>query len=332
MASIQEVAREAGVSTATVSRVINNHPFVSDKSRQSVEKAIRKLNYEPNMMGRNLRTASTNMLLVLLPSISNPFYSKILQGIQDTARRKGYYILVCETDASSEIQSFFINTAKQQLAAGIISLDPSLDLEDVLLPQLQDGYPIIQCGDSPQNDSIPYVSIDNTMAAYKAVKYLLATGHTQIALITASDDFRYATARREGYAKALAESGIELSEELISRGEVDYEGGRLAMQKLLTLDQLPTAVFAIGDIMAIGALKAIREAGLHTPSDIAVIGFDNIPFSNMTTPTLTTVSQPMYDMGCSAAQMMIDKLNQKEKTIKSLILSHELMIRESTEL
>jgi LacI family transcriptional regulator, repressor for deo operon, udp, cdd, tsx, nupC, and nupG len=332
MASIQEVAREAGVSTATVSRVINNHPFVSDKSRQSVEKAIRKLNYEPNMMGRNLRTSSTNMLLVLLPSISNPFYSKILQGIQDTARRKGYYILVCETDASSEIQSFFINTAKQQLAAGIISLDPSLDLEDVLLPQLQDGYPIIQCGDSPQNDTIPYVSIDNVMAAYKAVKYLLATGHTRIALITASDDFRYAADRREGYIKALAESGIKPSEELISRGEVDYEGGRLAMQKLLTMDQLPTAVFAIGDIMAIGALKAIREAGLHTPSDIAVIGFDNIPFSNMTTPTLTTVSQPMYDMGCSAAQMMIDKLNQKEKTIKSLILSHELIIRESTEL
>ncbi len=332
MASIQEVAREAGVSTATVSRVINNHPFVSDKSRQSVEKAIRKLNYEPNMMGRNLRTSSTNMLLVLLPSISNPFYSKILQGIQDTARRKGYYILVCETDASSEIQSFFINTAKQQLAAGIISLDPSLDLEDVLLPQLQDGYPIIQCGDSPQNDTIPYVSIDNVMAAYKAVKYLLATGHTRIALITASDDFRYAADRREGYVKALAESGIQPSEELISRGEVDYEGGRLAMQKLLTMDQLPTAVFAIGDIMAIGALKAIREAGLHTPSDIAVIGFDNIPFSNMTTPTLTTVSQPMYDMGCSAAQMMIDKLNQKEKTIKSLILSHELIIRESTEL
>ncbi|MFD1884676.1 LacI family DNA-binding transcriptional regulator [Paenibacillus wenxiniae] len=332
MASIQEVAREAGVSTATVSRVINNHPFVSDKSRQSVEKAIRKLNYEPNMMGRNLRTSSTNMLLVLLPSISNPFYSKILQGIQDTARRKGYYILVCETDASSEIQSFFINTAKQQLAAGIISLDPSLDLEDVLLPQLQDGYPIIQCGDSPQNDTIPYVSIDNAMAAYKAVKYLLATGHTRIALITASDDFRYATARHEGYMKALAESGIQPREEWISRGEVDYEGGRLAMQKLLTLDELPTAVFAIGDIMAIGALKAIREAGLHTPSDIAVIGFDNIPFSNMTTPTLTTVSQPMYDMGCSAAQMMIDKLNQKEKTIKSLILSHELIIRESTEL
>jgi LacI family repressor for deo operon, udp, cdd, tsx, nupC, and nupG len=251
-----------------------------------------------------------------------------LQGIQDTARNKGYYILVCETSSSSQIQSFYLNMAKQRLADGIISVDPSL--ENVLVSELNQNYPVIQCGESTVSESIPYVAIDDELAAYRAVKYLLAIGHTRVALITSNENFRYAMLRQAGYEKALKEAKVPLSNDYIVNGVVDYEGGRQAMISLLALNKPPTAVFAIGDVMAIGALKAVREAGLQVPSDMAVIGFDNIPFSNMTNPTLTTIAQPMYDMGCNAAHMLIRKLTNKTAPIKSIILPHVLIIREST--
>jgi LacI family repressor for deo operon, udp, cdd, tsx, nupC, and nupG len=329
IATIHEVASEAGVSVATVSRVLNHHPSVSLKAKQAVDEAIRKLNYEPNILGRNLRTSSTRMILSLLPSISNPFYSKVLQGIEDTARKSGYYILVCETNSSPEIQSFYLNMAKQHLVDGVISIDPTV--EQVLTSSWDGSFPVVQVGESTEDERIPYVGIDNEKAAYKAVKYLIATGHTRIALISSGDRFRYSQVRKSGYEKALKEAHLPVNPEyIIDCQNLDYEDGLQAMKSLLLLENPPTAAFTVADIIAIGAMKAIHEAGLSTPQDIAIVGFDNIPFASMCSPTLTTVAQPMYEMGSQAVQMLISKLTNKKINMKTHILPHELIIREST--
>ncbi|WP_407272693.1 LacI family DNA-binding transcriptional regulator [Radiobacillus sp. PE A8.2] len=327
MATIQEVAKKAGVSVATVSRVLNDHTTVAEKTKIKVEQAIKELNYEPSVLGRNLRTSESKLLLVLIPSISNPFYSEIINGIEETALTKGYNILLCETDSNPARETIYFNLVRSKLADGIISMDPTIN--KVKLNELAANYPIIQCSEYDQDGAIAYVAINNELAAYHAVKHLIKLGHKKIALVNSDERFLYARERRQGYEKALKEFNIPVQKQFIyNTKDVGFEDGQQAMKKLLDQDNRPTAVFAVSDILAIGVMKQIHTSGLQVPNDIALIGFDKISFSNMTHPTLTTISQPMFKMGAMAATMMIDKL--QGKSIESVVLEHELIIREST--
>ncbi|GAA0484968.1 LacI family DNA-binding transcriptional regulator [Salinibacillus aidingensis] len=327
MANIQEVAQKAGVSVATVSRVLNQHPTVTAKTRLKVETAIEELNYEPSMLGRNLRNSESRLLLVLIPSISNPFYTEIINGIEDTAITNGYNILLCDTDSNPQREHIYFNMVKNKLADGIISMDPAVDMEK--LNGLAMQYPIIQCSEYDEKGTIPYVTIDNQLAAYRAVKHLIKLGHKKIALINSDERFLYARERRAGYEQALREFNLPIQEKWIYHtNHLEFEFGQQAMRKLLQTDEKPTAVFSVSDTLAIGALKEINAHELNVPEDIALVGFDKISFSNMTNPTLTTVSQPMYKMGCTAADMLIKKIHNKD--VESVILDHELVIREST--
>ncbi|MBB6453647.1 alanine racemase [Salirhabdus euzebyi] len=327
MANIQQVAQKAGVSVATVSRVLNKNTTVSPKTKLKVENAIRELNYEPSMLGRNLRNSESRLLLVLIPSISNPFYTEIINGIEDTAVSNNYNILLCDTDSNPQRENIYFNLIKNKLADGIISMDPAVNMQK--LNELAATHSIIQCSEYDENGCIPYVTIDNELAAYRAVKHLIQSGHKKIALINSDEKFLYARQRRQGYEKALKEFHLPIFNEwMITSQQLGFEDGQQAMRKLLQLNEKPTAVFAVSDTLAIGALREINANQLKAPNDIAVVGFDNISFSNMTNPTLTTISQPMYKMGCVAANMLIDKI--KGKDVSSVILDHELVIREST--
>ncbi|WP_430790682.1 LacI family DNA-binding transcriptional regulator [Virgibacillus flavescens] len=327
MANIQEVAQRAGVSVATVSRVFNNSSTVAEKTRLKVEKAINELNYEPSVLGRNLRNSESRLLLVLIPSISNPFYSDIINGIEDTAIGLGYNILLCETDSNPDREAIYFNLIRNRLADGIISMDPSVNKKKLV--ELSNQYPIVQCSEFDEDANISYVTINNELAAYHAVKHLIKIGQKKIALINSDEKFLYARERRRGYEKAMHEFGLPINNEWIyNTDSLDFEDGKRAMNVLLNLKERPTAVFAVSDILAIGALKEINNSGLKVPQDIALIGFDKIAFSNMTHPTLTTIAQPMYQMGCISANMIINKI--KGKKVESIILDHELIIREST--
>ncbi|MFD2371454.1 LacI family DNA-binding transcriptional regulator [Brevibacillus sp. GCM10020057] len=328
MATIQEVAKEAGVSVATVSRVLNKHASVSPKTRAKVEKVIERLQYNPNMLGRNLRCAESRMLLVLVPSISNPFYSKIVQGIEDVARRHQYNTLLCTTDSDVEREKVYLDLLRNRMADGVISMDPAIDLENIR--QLGDEYPLIQCCEYSESDQTPYVSIDNQTAAYKAVKHLLLMGHKKIAIINSDERFLYARHRQEGYLRALREFGLPVEDRYILHTDLHFESGHRAMKTLLALPDRPTAVFAVSDTLAIGALRSIKEAGLTVPRDMAVVGFDNIPFASMMNPSLTTVAQPMYEIGCEAARMLIRRIASPGERVESVVLDYELLIREST--
>lgn len=327
MANIQQVAQKAGVSVATVSRILNGNTSVSPKTRVKVEDAIEELNYEPSMLGRNLRNSETRLLLVLIPSISNPFYTEIINGIEDTAISKDYNILLCDTDSNPQRENIYFNMIKKKLADGVISMDPAINRDR--LNELSNKHPIIQCSEYTEGGSIPYVSIDNKTAAYQGVKHLIKLGHEKIALVNSDETFLYARERRYGYEKALKEFDLPIKEEWIYHTQqLGFENGQQAIKKFLQLNDPPTAVFTVSDILAIGALKEINSQGLQVPNDMAVVGFDKIMFSNMTNPTLTTIAQPMYKMGCYAANMLIEKI--KGNSVESIILDYELVIREST--
>lgn len=327
MANIQQVAKQAGVSVATVSRVLNGKDKVSTKTKLKVEEAIQYLNYEPSMLGRNLRNSESRIVLILIPSISNPFYFEVIKGIENMALSQNYSILLCETDSKPEKEEIYFDLVRKKMADGIISMDPAVNVE--ILKELAENYAIIQCSEYGGGIGIPYVTIDSEEASYHAVKHLIQIGHRKIALMNSDEKFLYARERRMGYERALQEHGIPLNGEYIFyTQELGFEQGQQTMKKILQLQDRPTAVFAVSDLLAIGALKEINAAGLHVPEDVAVVGFDKIDFSNMTNPALTTVAQPMYKMGTVAARMLIEKI--QGKTVDSIVLGHELVIREST--
>ncbi|MBP2242138.1 alanine racemase [Cytobacillus eiseniae] len=327
MANIQQVAQKAGVSVATVSRVLNHAASVSPKTRLKVENAIKELNYEPSMLGRNLRNSESRLILVLLPSVSNPFYTDIINGIQTTAIANSYHILLCETDSNPQRENIYFNMIKNKLADGVISMDPTVNMQK--LNELAESHPVILCSEYEEGGSIPYVTIDSELAAYQAVKHLITLGNEKIALINSDEKFLYARQRRSGYERALKEFNLPTRAEWIYHTkDLEFQNGVQAIRMLLELEEKPTAIFAVSDTLAIGALKGINGSGLHVPNDLAIVGFDNISFSNMTNPTLTTVSQPMYKMGCTAANLLMQSM--KGEQVESVVLDHDLIIREST--
>lgn len=327
MANIQDVAKIAGVSVATVSRFFNDRSAVSFKSRKKVEEAIKQLNYEPSGLARNLRKTESRLLLVLIPKISNPFYSEIINGIQDVAIDNRYNILLCETDSNPDREDIYFNLVRNKMADGIITMDPAVQVDSLIA--LAESHPIIQCSEYAVESGIPYVTIDHEAAAYQAVRHLIQLGHKEIALINSDEKFLYSRKREDGYRKALEKHGLPFNEEWIIRNEeLEFINGQLAMRKILGGNNRPSAVFAVSDLLAIGALKELHHVGLHVPNDIALVGFDKISFSNMTHPALTTVAQPMYEMGKLSAKMLIDKIKGKE--VENVILDFELVIREST--
>ncbi|SET17342.1 transcriptional regulator, LacI family [Natronincola peptidivorans] len=328
MSTIEEVAKEAGVSVATVSRVLNKSNKVTLKTKIKVEETIKRLKYEPNMLGRNLRRSESRMILALLPSISNPFYTMIIKGIEDIARDNGYNVLLCQTDSEPERELVYINLLKQRLADGLISLDPKIDIN--VLKGISQDYPIVQSCEYSEELNLPYVTIDNFQAGYQAVKHLISIGKKKIAFINSDNKFIYARLREKGYIKALEEAGLEINKDYIINGENDFESGQKNMQQLLALKNRPDAVFLVSDVLAIGALKAIRDMSLSVPEDIAVVGFDNIDFSTMMNPALTTIAQPMYEIGCESCRLLLNRIHHRNADIEKIIMDFELIIREST--
>lgn len=328
MANIREVAKRAGVSVATVSRVLNNSDLVSEETRERVLKAIKDLNYHPNLLGRNLRRLKTKMVLALMPNVSNPFYARVVKGIEDVAHKNGYNVMLCNTDSDPEREKAYLDLLKNKLADGVILMASVMGKDELTL--LAENYPVVQCCEYIEGAGASYVSIDNFSAAYKAVKHLINLGHRRIALITCKNDFISTRQRETGYRKALEDANIEFDENLIKYGDYSFKSGMRAARQLLSLEEKPTAIFAISDIMAIGAIKALKEEGFKAPEDVAVVGFDDISFASMYDPALTTVSQPKYDLGCIAMEVLLKHIEGELEDPQRIFLEHELVIREST--
>ncbi len=328
MTTIRDVAEEAGVSIATVSRVLNKQVSVSPATRVKVEKAIEQLNYQPNYLGRNLRRAETKIILVILQNISNPFYSKVVEGIEDLGHKHGYNIMICNTDSESERERSYLDLLVNRLVDGVILMEPEINSQE--LSQIGNDFPVVQCCEYIEGTDVPHISIDNVEAGYTAINHLIKLGHTRIGMISGYNRLLSAMQREKGYKKALGDAGINYDQDLIKYGSYGFTGGLRATKELLQMKNTPTAIFAISDITAIGAIRAIKEAGLKIPEDIAVVGFDNTSIASMYDPQVTTISQPRYDLGKISMEMLLNLINNEKVSSREVYLEHELIIREST--
>ncbi|MFW6377715.1 MAG: LacI family DNA-binding transcriptional regulator [bacterium] len=328
MATIRDVAEKAGVSIATVSRVLNNQATVRPATRAKVEAVIKELNYQPNYLGRNLRRAETKLILVVLQNISNPFYAKVVKGIEDVGHKNNYNIMICNTDSDTDRERDYLELLLNKLVDGVILMEPEIEAEE--LTQISKDFPVVQCCEYKEGSNISHISIDNIAAGYTAVSHLLKLGHQRIAMISGYNRLLSAIQREKGYRQALLDSGIEFDPDLIKYSSYGFTGGLRSAKEILQMDDRPTAIFTISDITAIGAIKAIKQEGLRVPEDIAVVGFDNTGIAAMYDPPLTTVAQPRYDLGKISMEILLDLINNKNIVNKEIYLEHELIIREST--
>lgn len=323
--SIDAVAKLAGVSAATVSRVINGSKPVSPETRRRVEDSIKRLGYRANAFGRSLSTGQSRLLLVLVPDFANPYYAEIVSGAATVARQSGYTLLPVDLEESWSHDDGSLE-ALYSLTDGVINMVPITN-ESTMVDTAR-RKPWVNCSEFLPGSDVPYVSIDHRQAACDAVQYLINRGHQRIALINSDERFLYARQRREGYELALHRASLALRPELIRMaGGTSYLRGSQAAAALLATAQPPTAVFAVSDMLAIGAIKAFRRAGMRVPDDVAVVGFDDIPIAEVFEPALTTIAQPMQALGAVAVELLLSRL--AGGTPVSRILPYTLTLRES---
>ncbi|MDI6619289.1 MAG: LacI family DNA-binding transcriptional regulator [Clostridiales bacterium] len=331
MANIDDVAKLANVSIATVSRVFNNSPYVSEKAKANVLKAAKDLGYEPSILARSLAMKKTNTIGLIVPDISNPYYGGVVRGIEDVCNLYKYNIILCNTDNSKDKEIQYINMLKSRWVDGIIFHSSYLS-DEVYKIFVDSRIPFVLAGRGTKYD-VPYVVIDNKKAAYDATEYLISMGHKNIGIIHGPLEGMRETVdsvdRLMGYKEAMKKNGLEICDELIREANFKAKSGYDATLEMLKSGILPDAVFAISDIMAMGAINAIFDFGLKCPEDVSVIGFDNIDISEITRPSLTTVAQPMYDTGATAAKMLIKIIGNEILDKKNIILKHNIVIRNS---
>ncbi|MFT4104193.1 MAG: LacI family DNA-binding transcriptional regulator [Lacrimispora sp.] len=331
MVTIAEVAKEAGVSVATVSRVINKNGPISPKSLEKVNAAIEALNYQPNVWGRRLRRKESRMLLIFVPNIGNPYYASIVSGIEDTARNADYGTMLCITNQEKIREREFTELLYNGQADGAVFLYSDKNSKEIR--KLSSEVPVVQCCEFSRDSRDGHVSIDNFKAAKEAAEYLISLGHERIGFVGSDNQFISSEYRQKGFEAGLAQAGIVPDERYFAYGDRDYsfESGIHAGKELLSLQEKerPTAVFCVSDVLALGVIRAAGNMGLRVPEDISVIGFDDVEYATMFDPMLTTISQPRYSLGKASVEMLLSQIETGE-TGEAVYLEHRLILRDST--
>ncbi|MEJ8475310.1 LacI family DNA-binding transcriptional regulator [Roseibium algae] len=327
-ATIEDVARIAGVSIATVSRAVHHPGKVAEATRKKVNAAIAKTGFTANAMAQSLRNKSSKMILALVPDISNTFFANILLGLEAAASRRGYGLLIGNTENDPRTEATYLNYTRSNKADGIVLMTGHLPYGAAEVRQHLP--PIVAACEAIPDEYVPFIGVDNRHGARIGVRHLVELGHRRIAYISGPASNILSIDRLAGYEEALGQMGLPVDRDLILDGDFSIEGGRLAVERLFIRDSLPTAFFCANDDMAIGVLLALSKRGFIVPVDFSVLGFDDIPFSSCTTPPLTTVRQPRRLIGEAAMEKMLDMVERKPTNEGPVILPVELIIRGST--
>lgn len=325
--TIQDVAREAGVSVATVSRVLNSDPRVRPETAKHVMEKIEQLGYRPNILGRHLRRNETKTILVMASTVSNTLVARVISGIEQMGRKLGYSVLIGATNDDRERENAHINLLRQRFVDGIIIMNTLMSKQE--MQSLGKQYNVVQCCEYIPGTGVSYVAVDNKKAAYDAVSCLIRSGRRKIAYMGVKNHLISSRERYEGYIKALSDAGLVLDRQLIADGNYGFRSAIIIMNKFFSEGKKPDALFAISDRMAAGAIRAAKDRGLKVPDDIAVVGFDNTDISYVSEPRITTVSQSPFIMG-EKAMMLMDKRLKGAKQTENIVIKHEMVIREST--
>jgi LacI family transcriptional regulator len=326
MLTIKDLAKKAGVSYATVSRALNNHPEVNEETRRKIVKLAGDCGYRPNAIAQGLVKKETKTIGLLIPDITNPFYPEIARGVEDAANETGYTVFLCNTNWSVERELNYLTVLKQKQVDGII-IAPIHDFKDHFDLWVKSAV-FISRVNFPKYTSI---LIDNIRGSQMAVEYLINKGHCHIAFIGGQKHIWDNQDRLQGYQQAMAMHNLAINPVYIQNGDFKRESGHVMMKKLLACEAPPSAVFAANDLLALGAIQAINEQGLAIPKDIAVVGFDDIEFASLPEIQLTTVAQPKYDMGKLALLTLIDQIKGGDDILnKKILLEPELVIRKTS--
>jgi LacI family transcriptional regulator len=327
--TLEDIARLSGVSRSTVSRVINADVNVKNETRRKVQQVINSYNFQPNLAARGLASGRTNVIGVVIPAgvsviFTDPYFPQLLQGVSAVCHTRDYSVMLWLAEPEYE-RRMISRILHNGLVDGVVVA--SIPMNDPIIQSLiESKMPFILIGRPPTAD-VNYLDVDNQQSGCKATKHLVRLGYKRIATITGPLNQVAGYDRYQGYLKALQDSEYPVRLELVAEGNFTEEGGYYAMQRLLKYK--PDSVFAASDMMAYGAMRALREANLRIPDDVAVVGFDDIPTSSKTVPPLTTVRQPVFQMGSRAVDVLINLIETGTKSTQKVILDTELVVRES---
>lgn len=318
--TIYDVAREAGVSLATVSRVINNSPYVKPSTRQRVQETMERLGYEPNLVASALMTKRTRLLALLVPDISNPFFAEVAWGVEDAAANLNYNCVICNVGDDTQKQAGYVNVLRRKGIDGIIFATAAHD-DRLVLSLSKRQYPITLMARDVPSAAVNRVLTDDPLGAGLAARHLLELGHRHMAVVTEPARIHSSAERRRGFATVLEKAGLEPV--VVEADGSDLQAGFRASQGLLSLKPRPTAVFCANDMLAIGVLQAAAATGVRVPEELSVVGFDGTALAQIASPPLTTVVQPMREMGRAAVQLLIESL-QNGGTPRRVVLDPHL--------
>jgi len=328
--TLRDIAKKAGVSTTTVSRALNNKDDIDPSTKERIIRLAEQMGYAPNAIARGLRVKKTKTIGTIIADISDPFFAPIVKGIESVARQEGYNIILSDTDENYEIEKEIIKTLIAKRVDGILITPVQSKFEDIIELKKK-KIPFVLVGRHFNYDLLEtdYVATNDIEGAFSAVDYLIKKGHRRILFINGPAHVSSAKERLAGYKRALFEAGIRIDESLIEEGGIKMEDGyRIAKQKLSSSVKF-TAVFAYSDFVAIGVMKALKEAQIKVPRDVAVVGYDDIEFSPFLEVPLTTVKIPRYELGIEGFKLLKRRMEDKKGSPRRLILPTRLVIRKS---
>jgi LacI family transcriptional regulator len=329
VAKIGDVAQRAGVSPATVSRVLNGSGTVSSERAARVREAASELGYTPSGPARALRQQRTRVWAAIIADIENPFFTAMVRGMEDVARAEGHRLVLCNSDEDLDKEASYLDIAVAEQMAGVVIAVAS-DRDSRLDVLLERNIPVVAVDRPPKRhkDEIDSVVVDNELGARQATEHLIAAGAQRIACITGPARVTTASERLAGYQRALKAKGRAANADLVRRADVKEDGGHAATRTLLSARRRPDALFVTDNLMALGALRAVREAGLRVPEDLLLVGFDDAPWTTLITPQLTVVAQPTHDIGRHAAQLLATA--SADLPARQIVLPPTLQIRASS--
>ncbi len=333
MAKILDVAKLAGVSVATVSRVMNGVESVQPSSVEAVNRAIEELQYKPNSIGRNLRRAETNRILVLQPSIANPFFSRVVRGIEAEAREAGYQIMLCDSDNDPDREQMYLDMLECRVADGAIFITSCK--EPSAYKSIAQRHPVIHCCEFYDDNTLSSVTMDNVAAAKDAIEYLIGAGHRRIGFLSAYNKYLTVGQRYRGYLQALEGAGITADPALcLETGPIHddqiWDQTLKCAAGFARMKNPPTAIFCSSDMVAIAAIHALKAEGLRVPEDISVMGFDDIDIASLFDPGITTVYIPKHAIGRDAFRLLLKRREHPGSPTERIIAEHSVVVRSST--
>ncbi|KGT87103.1 transcriptional regulator [Erwinia typographi] len=326
---MKDVARLAGVSTSTVSHVINNNRFVSEAVREKVTTAISQLNYAPSALARSLKINQTRTIGMLLTASSNPFYAEVVRGVERSCYERGYSLILCNTDGDEDRMNRSLETLLQKRVDGLLIMCTESHIPSAEILTRYPSIPSVMMDWSPFDGGSDIIQDNSLLGGEMATRYLINRGYTRIACIAGPQDKTPARLRLEGFYKAMAQAGLPVLPGYRVDGDLEFQGGYNAMNQLLSVNPVPEAVFTSNDAMAVGVYHALFQAGLSVPQDIAVIGYDDIELARYMTPPLTTIHQPKDELGELAIDTLLHRLAQPGGSQQLLVLTPELVERGS---